>query len=811
MRLYVGLHGVASSDATYAAAASADSIALRGTVSYGTQRSAPTEQRPAAANHAGPGDDDEIRRATAIATPCAALRARRRVHGAPRGMPMNWFQRLKGTKTPSSEVDAPGAAGALRIAGWRRHRGAWTAAGILAVVLAILAAAEVAGWPFLRGPLQRGMQSAAGVPVTIDGDFRLRLFWQPGLTAERLVVGPAHGIEAPHLLAADAVALRWRWGDVWRFRQGQALHIQSLEARHADAWLLRLADGRATWQLGAPESAASTAAPRKAPVIDRLQVATGRVQIEDAPLQLQLVALVQALKDDRDGAMPGLALTAQGSYRALPLKIKAQAAAALPLLSGGGGSDAASSMTALSVDAQVARTHLVFSGEAAALLSASRLNGALDLSGPSLAAVGQPLGLVLPETPPFKLRGHIARTGSVWSLVADSASIGSSALAGAFSYETAAAPSRLSGRLTGSRLALKDLGPAIGADRAPTRAGRVLPDQALNLPSLSAMDANVLIDIDLLDLGTAALAPLRQVRTHLRMQKGALQLDDLSAVVAGGRVSGSSRLQTRAAVPQWTAALKFSGLDVAGWVQGVRTPAAAASSPDSGGAPRPTTALKRERQAALQTPQATARAYVTGVLDAQLTLAGQGRSVADIFATLNGETHATVRDGTLSHLVTEVLGLDVAEALGVVLRGDRSLPLRCARLDAPVRQGVMLVQHAVLDNADSTVKLGGQVNLRDETLALRIETQPKDFSPLSLRTPITLGGTLDKPAVSIDASRIGVRALAALALAAVAAPVAALIPFVDAGKTPDSDPCAPKAVQSAPPAAKQARPKTPAN
>ena len=42
MRLHIGLHGVASSDATYAAAATADSIALRGTVSYGTQRSAPT-------------------------------------------------------------------------------------------------------------------------------------------------------------------------------------------------------------------------------------------------------------------------------------------------------------------------------------------------------------------------------------------------------------------------------------------------------------------------------------------------------------------------------------------------------------------------------------------------------------------------------------------------------------------------------------------------------------------------------------------------------------------------------------------------
>ena len=52
MRPYIGLHGVAQSDATYAAAATFSRIGVWGTVSYGTQRRAPTEQRRAAANHA---------------------------------------------------------------------------------------------------------------------------------------------------------------------------------------------------------------------------------------------------------------------------------------------------------------------------------------------------------------------------------------------------------------------------------------------------------------------------------------------------------------------------------------------------------------------------------------------------------------------------------------------------------------------------------------------------------------------------------------------------------------------------------------
>jgi len=701
--------------------------------------------------------------------------------------------------------------------GARRARILRWALLVAAATIALLAAAEATGWPFLRGPLERNLQRLAGVSAKVDGDFRVQLLWNPGLSAERLALGPAEGVAAPHLLQADTVALRWRWGDLWRFRQGEGLRVRSLTAKHIDAHLLRLADGRATWHVGPPAGPGAEAASkvRPDPVIDHLQLDSGRVQLDDAPLQLQLLALVQSQQAASGGAAAGLVLTAEGRYRGGPLKVRARAAGALPLLANSLSGPASSApMVDLSVDAQVARAHLVFEGQAAALLSASRLKGDLHLSGPSLAAVGEPVGLVLPVTPPFDLHGRIAHDGTVWSLVANRVTIGSSALGGAFSYDTAMVPKRLSGRLTGTRLALKDLGPAIGTDQHPRRAGRVLPDTPLDLPRLSAMDANVLIDIDQLDLGTTALAPLMQVHTHLRLQHGVLRLDDLAAVVAGGKVNGSTRLDTRPAQPQWTASLAFVGLDVAGWVRAVRkndaaTPAGAAASA-SGAAkatapPAPRAVLQRERQQALHSPEAPVKSYLTGLLDAQFKLSGQGRSVAEILATLQGTTHVVVRDGTLSHLLTEAAGLDLAQALGVALRGDRPLPLRCARMDAQVQRGVLVPGFAVIDSADTTFRLSGEIDLRDETLALRLVATPKDFSPLSLRSPVNINGTLDKPAVSIDARRLGVRAVAALALAAVA-PVAALIPFLEAGSPPANDPCRQVATGSVP-----VRQKSPAN
>jgi uncharacterized protein involved in outer membrane biogenesis len=123
------------------------------------------------------------------------------------------------------------------------------------------------------------------------------------------------------------------------------------------------------------------------------------------------------------------------------------------------------------------------------------------------------------------------------------------------------------------------------------------------------------------------------------------------------------------------------------------------------------------------------------------------------------------------------------------VQGDRPLPLRCARLDLLLTQGVARPRLAVLDNSDSTVSIDGQIDLRDESLALRATVKPKDFSPLSLRTPIVLGGTLAAPTASVERTGLAGKVLGALALGAVAGPLAALLPMIDSGAQDAADPC----------------------
>jgi uncharacterized protein involved in outer membrane biogenesis len=164
-------------------------------------------------------------------------------------------------------------------------------------------------------------------------------------------------------------------------------------------------------------------------------------------------------------------------------------------------------------------------------------------------------------------------------------------------------------------------------------------------------------------------------------------------------------------------------------------------------------------------------------------------STATLLSNLDGKVNARLSDGALSHLVTEGIGLDVAQALGVLVRGDRPLPLRCAVLDLAVQDGRVAVRRGVLDNRDSTIRIGGRVNLREESLELVLRSRPKDFSPLSLRSPVTLTGRFDAPRVGIDGSRLAGRVAGGVLLGAVVGPVAALLPLVDPGERQKQDPC----------------------
>ena len=120
-----------------------------------------------------------------------------------------------------------------------------------------------------------------------------------------------------------------------------------------------------------------------------------------------------------------------------------------------------------------------------------------------------------------------------------------------------------------------------------------------------------------------------------------------------------------------------------------------------------------------------------------------------------------------------------------MVKGDDALPIQCNVADLDVVKGVARPKVFVLNTKDSTIWIDGTVSLRDESLDLRAVVSPKDFSPLTLRTPMHVNGTLGKPAVSLELGKLAGKAGAA-ALLALLNPLAAIIPFIDPGSKKDA-------------------------
>ena len=659
-----------------------------------------------------------------------------------------------------------------RPARWR-----WIAGGTLAALVVALGVCEALGWPFLAAPMQRAIGDALQRRVSLSADpaappaASIHLLGGIRISAAHIEIGAPSWSKAPYMLLARDARMTLGYADLWRASQGGALRIRELRAGSLDGEIERTADGRASWQFGKKTDVPDTSeTPTKVPVFGRLQVDSGGLRYRDALMVIDLDAKYSLAEGSnisgagvqRSGTANGLVFNATGSYRKQPLRIDLETTGVLPVIA----DDAEALALPINLEARVGGAKLSFKGTATDALRLTALKGRFSLQGPSLAAAGAPLGVTLPTTAPFKAEGLIAKQGVVWNTVVDSMAIGESRLNGAFTYDPRPATPMLAGRLGGSKLLLADLGPAVGtpaqaskvvAEVRPAavtkKSSGVLPDREFDLPALRAMNANVLIDIANLDLGSSILEPLKPLRTHLVLADGVLTLRELEARTGQGRLFGTVQLDGRTAQALWTADLRWAGVRLESWVKQAR----------ADGAPP----------------------FVSGNLAGQARVAGQGKSTAAILGSLRGAVRMQISKGTISHLAVEAAGLDIAQGLGMLIKGDDSLPIDCTVVDLAAEQGVLKPRVFVLDTPDSTILVDGSISLATEGLDLRVVTTPRDFSPLALRTPVILRGTFAHPTVSVEKGKLATR-LGASALLALVNPLAAIVPLMDLGDSADA-------------------------
>lgn len=254
-------------------------------------------------------------------------------------------------------------------------------------------------------------------------------------------------------------------------------------------------------------------------------------------------------------------------------------------------------------------------------------------------------------------------------------------------------------------------GPVPEAAPRPAGDGRVIPDLPLPLEAIRLTDSDLRwTAAEVVAGGTV----LRDVEAAVTVLDGRARVDPLAATLPGGRITLRAAADLTVTPPTVQVAVNGNGLDLGALM-------AMAGRPD----------------------------HVQGRLDVDIDLRGQGRDLRAAAAGAHGSWKLDMVDGRLGP------GLLPAQlARGLPLPAD-GLAISTARLHFVVADGIGRSQVMLVETSLGRVTGEGTISLRDETLAMRLDTDLRLPIPglpqgLRLRAPVPLTGTLGAPRLDVS-------------------------------------------------------------
>jgi hypothetical protein len=346
-------------------------------------------------------------------------------------------------------------------------------------------------------------------------------------------------------------------------------------------------------------------------------------------------------------------------------------------------------------------------------LKGEKLN--FTIEGSDLALLFPIIGVPIPPTPNYKLAGFLNHTDDLWTFDHLKGIVGRSDLAGEFAVDRGRRPQMITANLVSQELDLKDLGGFIGVDRGtrpsqtPPASGRVLPAELFSLEKLQAADAEVHFRGEKIVTGKM---PIENVRAYLVVKNSTLRLAPLDFGFAGGNLVSTIEMDGRKPHIVTRADIAARGLH-----------------------------LDR------MFPASKLANANTGTMGGRAKLHANGNSIAQMLASANGEAALIMDGGSVSELMLRLSNLDIANSIGVLLGGDKQVPIRCLVGNFKAVDGDFKVEALLLDTPKVNITGSGDVNFTDESLHLRLVSQGKGFSLASLRGPIAISGSLKAPLV----------------------------------------------------------------
>ncbi len=563
---------------------------------------------------------------------------------------------------------------------------------VLAVAIAVVAALSVD----LRAMAVRRATAALGREVTI-GALDVRLGNPLVITAEdvRLANAPWGKAKDMASLGRAEAAL-----ELWPLLRGAVIARRLVLDKPVVA-LERDAQGAGNWQMAAihhspgQDGAPHDASGQRIVVLD-LQLREGALSIGTSSGNTLRVGVADARFVAADLDSP-VDIRVEGSYNGAPVTFTGTSEPPARLRD-------PSHPYGVDVRAVSGPTEASFKGTLTDPLDADGVDGRLDMTTSDMGATIALLGGDVPAPLPARIGGHLTRNGDAWRLEGAQGSIAGSDFTGALALDEGARgrPDRIGLTFAFATLLLDPLIDKVGTDSKTPNAPRPLgaktePDALLDarLTATRVMRNGVASD---------------DVAARLEVAAGRVELSEVRAGVAGGRLDGFARIEAVEKGGRLTASVGVAAADIGQVLRLAGT--------DFSG--------------------------ISGRIDGRLNLRMTGPTFAAALGDSLAQGVIAARQGAVERRLIELASANLRT---LFRRRPGTTPLVCFLTVLDMENGLVTVAPLRLRTGDGTLIGGGRVDLRRSTLDFTMQTESSTTDFFALDVPVRITGALSDPSV----------------------------------------------------------------
>ena len=585
---------------------------------------------------------------------------------------------------------------------------------LVAVVVAGVAILSTLDFNDYKGLIAEEAKKATGRDLVIAGDLNLEISLNPALAVDGVTFANADWGSRPDMVRIDRFAAEV---SLLPLLSGQVV-VNRLLVEGVDLLAETDKNGIGNWEFAGAKPAESTptedgSGAATLPSVDQVVMKDIRVTYKDGVSGQEYRIALDEMTAAAGSIDTPVTIALKGSLNEKPFTVDGTLGSVAQMAS-------QDDIYPIDIKAQAFNVDTSYKGMLGTPGGNLAVNGDVKLSIPSIAKTMGDVASLVPDlvapvlgADTLELSTKLAFDGKSAKLNGLSLLVGKTDIAGSVTANIGGSKPIIDAALTSNLIDLDELLPpseesAAPAEPAPPPAdGRVFPKDPLPLDGLKAAD------VDLTFNGKKIIVQGNEIdnlAVKLSLKGGNLNVDPLAATVVGTTIGGRVALDGSKATPTLAAKLSAAGLDYGELLK-----------------------------------QRGLTDIAQGKLDANIDISGAGGSVRALMAGLNGSVFVKTENGKIDSSALNIASSDVLSILpGFNSKDDKTL--RCGVVNLKISNGMAGVHSMVFETGGLSAIGVGNIDLRDEKLALIIDPRAKNASLASAAVvPVTISGTFLKP------------------------------------------------------------------